>query len=471
MTLVGPPGAPELGPLRRMVSEMRSDRRVPAWPPGDTAHRLSLAVRFGQEPAAVLLEGYERFGPVFTLGLFHGNYIFALGPEANHHMLVANAENYSWRDGHLGDMIPFLGDGLLTIDGRFHRESRRIMLPGFHRQRLAGLVDVVHAETDRALDSWAPGLQLDFEDWTRTLALRIAMRALFGLDPDHLTTSFDPAEEFALALRFWGRGPLVQMYRGPRSAWRRMQLGRERLDDLIYGEIADRRRSGERGTDLLSLLLDAEDEHGDHLSVEHIRDEVITLLFAGHDTATSTIAFLTYALAQAPHERALLRKEIDQRGAAPVDFEALLMGGFPRLELAMEETLRLWPPAWIGPRKSIAADVIAGVEIPAGAHVNYSSLASHRLPDVWPQAEQFDPARFSPERRGSIPKGAYVPFGGGSRTCIGMRFAQLEIRAIMVRLLRDFDLDLLPGWELRTTQLPTISPRDGLPVVISPASR
>jgi cytochrome P450 len=300
-------------------------------------------------------------------------------------------------------------------------------------------------ETGAAVARVRPGEPFDLYRWTRTLALRIAMRALFGLDPDRARAGgFDAAEEFERALGFWSRDYLLQMLRGPGTPWRRMQDSRARLDGLIYDEIARRRAGGERGEDILSLLLDARDEDGAALDERHIRDEVMTLLFAGHDTTTSTVAFLFYELARRP--------ELADDPA----FD---------LTLALEETLRMYPPAWIGPRRSIEPFEFNGVPVPGGVPVNYCSWASHHLPDVWDEPEAFRPERFAPGNRERIPKGAYVPFGGGSRTCIGMRFGQAEIAVIAGRLLERFRLEVTPGYRLEIRQMPTISPKHGLPVV------
>jgi cytochrome P450 len=134
--------------------------------------------------------------------------------------------------------------------------------------------------------------------------------------------------------------------------------------------------------------------------------------------------------------------------------------------MALDETLRLYPPAWIGPRRSVASCEIAGVHVPGNSYVNYCSWASHRLPDVFPDPEAFVPERFTPERKAALPKGAYVPFGGGSRTCIGMRFGQMEIRAIATLLLQRVRLELQPGRTMTIRQMPTLSPRGGLEMVV-----
>src|SRR3954447_26990329 len=137
MSLAGPPPV-STNPFLRLAEDLRSERRAPvAFPPGDTRPSLRRTERFARHPLPLLLDAYERYGPVFTLRIFHGNTVFMLGPEANHFMLVSHAHLFRWRDGYMGDLIPFVGDGLLTIDGEFHRRSRRAMLPAFHRERIA----------------------------------------------------------------------------------------------------------------------------------------------------------------------------------------------------------------------------------------------------------------------------------------------------------------------------------------------
>src|SRR5436190_10085023 len=448
-----PPPPVASNPLVRIAHDVAAERRATvAFPKGWTRFSLRRTTAFSRKPLPLLLEGYERFGPVFTIRILHGNVVFMLGPEANHYMTVSNAANFSWRDGHLGDMIPLLGDGLLTIDGDFHRRSRMIMLPAFHRDQIAKTQAVMDEEVARGIAGWREGERVDLYAWTRVLALRIAMRALFGLDPDN-RADVSAAHDFEEALGFWSRDYTLQVLRGPGTPWRRLMSARRRIDALIFAEIDRRRATGERGEDILSLLLDATDEEGEGLSKGHIRDEVMTLLFAGHDTTTSTVAFLFHELARDAQARARV-------------LDDLAAGSSAELELAMDETLRLYPPAWIGPRRALEPFEFAGVQVPAGVPVNYCSWASHRLPDVWPEPDRFDPQRFAPEHRERIPKGAYVPFGGGSRTCIGMRFGLAEVGVIASRILERFRLELDPSFSLRIRQMPTIGPRGGMPMTV-----
>jgi cytochrome P450 len=470
MALVAPPPM-SFNPARRLAGDLLAELRTDVpFPPGDTSFSLRRTRGFALHPLPLLLDAYERFGPVFTLRVFHNNSVFMIGPAANHFMTVSHAANFSWRDGHMGDLAALLGDGLLTIDGEFHRRSRRIMLPAFHHEVIARTLATMDEEVERAVEGWRHGSRIDIYHWARRVALRIAMRALFGIDPEAAGARTDVARRFEQGLGFWARSYWLQVLRGPGTPFARMQRARRAIDSVIFEEIARRRRLGERGEDLLSLLLDAADEDGSRLNDQQIRDEVMTLMFAGHDTTTSTVAFMFYELARHPEIAAALRDEQDRLlGDGRLDASLLMSGRLALLEMVLDETLRMYPPAWIGARKSIDTYEFAGVAVPGGVYVNYSSWVSHHLPEVFPEPERFRPERFSPEARAALPKGAYVPFGGGSRICIGMRFGQLEIKAIASALLRRFEFELELGYKLRIRQMPTIGPRGGIPLTIRQA--
>jgi len=463
VSLTGPPPV-STNPLRRVAYDLRAELQSPApFPPGDVIPSVRRTHRVVTDPLGLLRDAYERHGPVFSLRVLSTRVVFMLGPAANHRILVSHAADFTWRDGAFSDLIPLLGDGLLTIDGEFHRRSRRIMLPAFQRERIAAALTTMEAEIGRAVEPWRAGDRIDVYAWARRLALRVAMRALFGLDPDARRDGLDPALEFERALSFYGAEYWLQVLRGPRTPFARLLDARRRLDGLIFGEIRRRRRTGARGEDLLSLLLDAEDDDGSRLSDAHIRDEVMTLLFAGHDTTTATVAFLFHALAHHPDTAAAIAAELPARPG----YEDLMDGRLVALDRAVDETLRLYPPAWIGPRRAVRTFTFAGVTVPAGAPVNYSSYVSHRLPDVWDAPDAFRPERFAD--RAAWPKGAYVPFGAGSRQCLGMRFGQLEIKAIAARILSAHRLELEPGYRLEIRQTPTLGPRGGMPMRVRDA--
>ncbi|HZK16210.1 MAG TPA: cytochrome P450 [Solirubrobacterales bacterium] len=437
------------------------------------------------DPLSILMPLYEEYGPVFTVRLLHVPTVFMLGPAANRFVTVEHPECFHWREGSFGDLIPLLGDGLLTTDGAYHDQARAIMMPAFHREGIDAAVTTMVEEADRAMAGWRPGQTVDLYAWMRNLAMRIAMRALLGLDPDDAGSGARAAEYFERALAFYGIDFHKRMLRGPGSPFQKLVRSRRTLDEIVYAEITRRRRetggadgaatrSGAAGGgaagggDILSLLIGARDEQGRGLEDSEIRDQVMTLMFAGHDTSTSTVTFMAYELARHPEAMVKVAAELDaQLDEAALPPAAQLDGAaLPELEKALDETLRLYPPAWIGPRRSVRAFEFAGTHVPAGAFVSYCSWASHRLPEVFPDPETFDPERFTRERKAALPKGAYVPFGAGSRICIGKRFGQSEVRAVMAMLLSRYRLELAPGRTMRIRQMPTLSPRDGLLITL-----
>jgi cytochrome P450 len=460
-------------PLRRVAKDLSRERRATVpFPPGELRPSFARTRRAVKDPLPEMLRCYNAYGPVFSIRVLHAPVTMMIGPEANHYMLVSNAKNFLWREGSFGDLIPLIGDGLLTIDGLTHKTARRMMLPAFHHEQVAAAVGTMVEEIDRDLTSWGHGeTRLDVYDWSRHLALRIVMRALLGIDPDATADGHDPAKEWEAALDYYGNDLFVQSLRGPLTPWARMLKGHRRLTALVTQEIEARRRgdgdAAERGG-IVSLLMDARDEDDRPLSDEAIRDHVLTLLFAGHDTTTATITFMLYELARHPHELTPLREELDSVLGGRLPTAEDLARNLPRLEMAVDETLRLYPPAWIGPRRSVDPFVFDGKHVPGGVHVNYCSWASHRIPEVFPDPDAFVPDRFAPEEKAKLPKGAYVPFGGGSRTCIGMRFGQMEVKAIAALLLQRFDFGLQRGYKMRIRQTPTLGPRQGLPVAVRP---
>jgi retinoid hydroxylase len=473
MPALEPPPLRHENPFRILVQDLADERAATVpYPPGDTRFSPARTKRFIDEPLPLLLEAYERHGPIFTLRILHSRVVFMLGPAANHYVTVSHASNFRWRESHFRDLIGLLGDGLLTTDDPYHRRARAIMLPAFHRERIAASIDVMTQETDRALEQWRRGEEIDLYAWTRRLATRVAMRALFGIDPDGpAAREIDAAAMFEQALAFYASSYEYRFLRGPGTPWARLQQASKALNRMLYAQIARQRATGERGEDVLSLLLDAEDESGERLSDVQVRNEMMTLLFAGHDTTTSTVAFMFYELARHPH---LADELIAEQGELLRDgrpnAEQLMSGELERLEMTLEETLRKYPPAWIGPRKSVEAFEFEGRTVPGNAYVDYCSWASHHLPDVFPDPHAFRPERFAPEAKAALPKGAYIPFGGGSRTCIGMRFGQLEVRTIATMILARHTLELPKDYVLEFRQMPTISPKRGLPMLVGERS-
>jgi cytochrome P450 len=457
-------------PIRRVVADLADEWRGRGrFPPGVTDFSWVRTHQIAHDPLPLLLGAYEEFGPIFTMRLLHSRVVFMLGPEANHFVTVGHPENFHWRESSFGDLIPLLGDGLLTVDEDYHDRARAIMMPAFHREQIAAMTEAMTIEADLAIDALSVGEVVDVYEWMRNLAMRIAMRALLGLDPDEAGKGAAAAAHFERALEYYGIDFGLRLLRGPGTPWRKMNRSREVLDGIVFGEIARRRAHPDpERRDILSLLVGARGARGEEFSDREIRDQVMTLMFAGHDTSTSTLTFMLHELARHPEVTGRLHAEQEEVLGGKSPTAAQLEKEMPYLDMVLDEVLRLYPPAWIGPRRAVREFEFGGYTVPKGAYVNYCSWASHRLPEVFPEPEAFIPERFTRERKAALPRGAYVPFGGGSRICIGKRFGQTEVKLVATKLLQRLRIDALPGRTVTIRQMPTLSPRGGLRMRVLP---
>jgi cytochrome P450 len=457
-------------PVKRVLGDLAIEWRGRGkFPPGPKDFSWVRTHQVAHDPLPLLLGAYEEHGPIFSMRLLHTRVVFMLGPEANHFITVKAPQNFHWRESSFGDLIPLLGDGLLTVDDDYHDRARAIMLPAFHREQVGTAVAAMSAETAAGLDALRPGAVVDVYDWMRNLAMRIAMRALLGLDPDEVGKGATAADHFERALGFFGIDYGLRLLRGPGSPWRRLITSRRVLDQIVFAEIAARRERPEEGRrDILSLLVAARGEGGEAFSDREIRDQLMTLMFAGHDTTTSTVTFMLHELARHPDVVRRLHEEQDRVLGDSPPKAAQLEHELPYLDMVLDEVLRLYPPAWIGPRRAVREFEWGGCTVPRGAYVNYCSWASHRLPEVFPDPEAFVPERFTRERKAALPRGAYVPFGGGQRVCIGKRFGQTEVKLVATMALQRLRFDALPGRTMTVRQMPTLSPDGGLPMRVGP---
>jgi retinoid hydroxylase len=467
---VARPPQKNVNPVRRVVGDVVDEWRARGkFPPGHTDFSWARTHQIARDPLPLLLGAYEEFGPIFSMRLLHSRVVFMLGPEANHFVTVGHPENFHWRESSFGDLIPLLGDGLLTVDEDFHDRARAIMMPAFHREQVAAATEAMTIEADREIDALPVGEVVDIYEWMRNLAMRIAMRALLGLDPDEAGKGAAAAEHFERALGYYGIDFHLRLVRGPGSPWRKLISSRRVLDEIVFGEIERRRAHPDPSRrDILSLLVGARGEGGEEFSDREIRDQVMTLMFAGHDTSTSTLTFMLHELARHPDVTARLQEEQEQILGGETPSALQLEKEMPYLDMVLDEVLRLYPPAWVGPRRAVREYEFNGCTVPKGAYVNYCSWASHRLPEVFPQPEAFIPERFTRERKAALPRGAYVPFGGGSRICIGKRFGQTEVKLVATMLLQRLRIEALPGRTMTIRQMPTLSPSGGLRMRVQP---
>ena len=451
--------------IPRIAEDLRRERRVrrrATLPPGSTAFSWSHTSRIISDPLTLLLEHERRFGPVFTLRLLHEPIVWAIGAEVNHQILVSDFDAFQWREGRFADLWPLLGDGLLNVDGGYHRDFRRLMLPAFHREYIEGVAETMVEEALAAAERLEEGQVVEIYHWVRELALRIALRSLLGLD---VTGGREAplARAFEASLAIHGEPILLQLLLLPRSPVARAIAARRALDAHVRAEIEERRRRGDPGRGVLGLLLAATDDTGSPLPTGVVRDQAVTLLFAGHDTTTTTFTFLIHELGRNAAVRRAVEQELDDvvgkrtPPASKLDGHAL-----PVLERSLKETLRCYPAAWVGPRRTVRDVNLAGVPVPAEIGVQYSSWATHHLPQLHPDPFRFDPDRFLPEREAALPRGAYIPFGGGSRMCLGKRFGEYELRALAAVLFTRMRFEPCSHEEPRIVTTPTLGPKGGL---------
>jgi retinoid hydroxylase len=455
--------------LHRIAGDMRRERRVrrrSALPPGSVAFSWSHTRRIIADPLTLLLEHERRYGPVFTIRLLHEPIVWAIGDEVNHQILVSEFDAFQWREGRFADLWPLLGDGLLNIDGAYHRDFRMLMLPAFHREYIEGVAETMIEEARAAVERLEDGQVVEIYHWVRQLALRIALRGLLGLDAtDHREEPLARAFEASLAIH--GEPILLQLMPLPRSPLARAIAARRALDALVRAEIEERRRRGDPGRGVLGLLLAATDDAGSPLPTAVVRDQAVTLLFAGHDTTTTTFTFLIYELGRSAAVRQAVEDELDAEVGTRAPAPSQLDGhALPVLERSLKETLRCYPAAWVGPRRAVRDVKLGGVAVPAEIGVQYSSWATHHLPQLYPDPFRFDPDRFLPEREAALPRGAYIPFGGGSRMCLGKRFGEYELRALAAVLLTRVRFEPCSDEAPRIVTTPTLGPKGGLRFVV-----
>ncbi len=356
-----------------------------------------------------------------------------------------------------------LGEGLLTSEGDFHLRQRRLVQPAFHRERLEAYAAVMAGLATSAGDRWRPGEELRIDQEMMRLTLSIAGRALFNADVA------DEAGEIGRALTdifgMFNRLTLpfaTLLLRLPLPSSRRFERARARLDETVYRIIRERRASGVDAGDLLSMLLLASDEDGSvGMTDQQVRDEVLTLFIAGHETTAVALTWTWYLLSLNPECERKLHDELERvlGGRTPS------LADLPDLrytEMVLAESMRLYPPAWAISRLAQANYEAGGVPIPAGSVCLMSQYVTHRDERFFPDPERFEPERFVPELREARPRFAYFPFGGGTRVCIGERFAWMEGVLVLAAIAQKWKFRLVPGHPVVPLPVITLRTKHGI---------
>ncbi|MDQ8169205.1 MAG: cytochrome P450 [Gemmatimonadota bacterium] len=361
-----------------------------------------------------------------------------------------------------------LGNGLLTSEGEFHLRQRRLAQPAFHRERIARYAEEMVARTEAAAASWTDGQVLDLARAMHHLTLDIVGRTLFGVDLLGRAAELGKAltavlDSFSIWLILFGE----RLYDLPIPRMRRAKQAVPALDAAIYAIIEDHRRSGRDQGDLLSMLMAARDAEGDGSGMTDVqlRDEVMTLILAGHETTANALAWTWWFLAQHPTIDARLAAEVrDACGDRPITMADL--PNLPYTRAVFSEAMRLRPPAYATSREVIEPIVLGGQEVPVGAQVLVSPWVTQRDPRWWTEPLRFDPDRWLAPRAEPNHRHAYFPFGGGTRVCIGEQFAWTEGILVIAALVRRWRFRLtVPASAVRLQAAVTLRPAPGIPVV------
>ncbi len=430
---------------------------------------LGSASEMQQDPLKFLREA-RQYGDVVRMRFVFSDAYLIYHPDSIKHVLQENNRNYNKDLFTYKIFYPFLGRGLLTNDGESWLHQRRLMQPAFHRKRIATYGNIMTDATEKLLERWQKYVQqdssLDIAQEMMRLTLGIVGQTLFSLDLSDETSTIGPAVTTMLNLLcnyVYTPFPPINI---PTPRNRRLLAANRSLEQVIYRIIAERRQQNKDTGDLLSMLLSARDEEtGEGMNDQQIRDELMTMLVAGHETTANTLAWTWYLLSQHPEVEQHLYREID----------AVLGGSIPTLEhlpdlkytnMVLEEALRLYPPAGIFGRKALANDELGGYRIPADSMIIISPYATQHHPDYWPDPERFDPERFTPERSAGRSHYAYFPFSSGPRMCIGSSFAMMEAQLILATIAQSYQLRMVPGHPVEPQLLVTLRPKYGLRMTI-----
>ncbi len=409
----------------------------------------------------------QRYGDIFQVRLVTQLVNVATSPEYVAHVLVKNHRNYQKdRPSHIvGEVI---GNGILTSEGEFWLRQRRLVQPAFHKAQIENLSKLMQVQTQSVLDELASMPQpVNVHALMTTLALQVVSNSLFSKGIDKQGTALvDSCVTDLLDL-------MVMKIRNPLRVLRLKITGKldaywnrkRQLDTLIYGIMDQRQAEGAGNTDLLDMLLGSRDaDTNEPLSREEMLNELMALFLAGHETSANGLTWTLMLLDQHPEAKEKLREEVNRViGSGEVTFDKLAQLTYVRQ--VIDESLRLYPPAWIIGREALGPDQIGDLQLKKGDHLTIFIYGLHRNPKYWESPDEFKPERMAPEAKAALPSHLYIPFGGGPRLCIGHQFAVIEMQIALAMLFQRFDFKRVGEGPI--SLIPSITLRPGDPLIMN----
>lgn len=427
--------------------------RLTGLPPGPRSTSvLTNAYGMTRNPLRFLTNMAREHGDIVRIRL-PGQQIFLLNhPDTIEEVLLSKSDSFI-KDAFTRELGLVIGKGLLTSEGALWKRQRRLAQPAFHHRRVTGYAKAMVRHAERAVAELAPGEPRDIHQDMMRLTLDIAAETLFGADVGSAANQISEAIE-ALMDRFTGTGSMIPSFL-PTPGNLRARRALRRIDEVVFGIIAERRRQTRARDDLLSMLLEATDGEGS-MDDRQLRDEVVTLLLAGHETTALAVSYTLYLLSRHPEVDAALSEEI----RSVVGDRAPTYEDLPELGLVdkvVRESMRLYPPAWAIGREATMPCRVGGFDAAPGTQIWAVQWVVHRDPRFYEEPEAFRPDRWTDEFVKSLPRFAYFPFGGGRRVCIGNSFAMMETALVVATLVQHFrflpasddPLEILPSVTLR----------------------
>lgn len=422
----------------RAMIEAERKARV-SLPPGPKGHLIAGNIReYARDQLGFLTWCAREYGDVVWLRFFHVPVLLLNHPDHIEYVLVRNNRGFV-KDRAEKSGLRFLGQGLLTSEGDFWRRQRRLAQPAFHRERIQAYGETMVDSTERMLETWRDCETREMSEEMSRLTLEVVAKTLFGTMPTREREEVGAAITVVLD-RFVGGVLFKVPEKIPTPANLRFRRALRRLENVIYAIIRRRRDSGEDTGDLLSMLLAVRDEEtGEGMTDQQLRDEVMTILLAGHETTALNLAWTFYQLASYPRVEGKLFAELEEvlGGRAP---EAGDLTRLPYADAVIKESLRLYPPAWGFGREALEEFEVGGYRVPAGTQVIFSQWVTHRDERFFEDAAVFRPERWLDGSTKDLHRYAYFPFGGGPRLCIGRSFATLEAVLLLTTIARKFGL-------------------------------
>jgi cytochrome P450 len=423
---------------------------------------LGVMPEFNRDSLAYIEQARE-YGDVVRMRFFYLTVHFLYNPDHIEYVLSTNAKNFiKSRSLRTPFFRRLVGNGLLTSEGEEWKRQRRLAQPAFHRQRISGYGDVMVEYADRMISGWNLDEVRDIHRDMMKLTLEIVVKTLFNAD---ISGDADKVGRVLskMVKPFASQATLKWILdnRLPTPTNRRFNADAREIDDIVYRLIAERRSSGADQGDLLSMLLAAQDEDGSQMTDRQLRDEVMTLFLAGHETTALTLSWAWYLLAQNPEVERNFHAELDE----VLDGRLPTVADLPRLkytEKIAKESMRLYPPAYGVGREAIRECELGGYRIPAKAQLFMFQWVTQRDPRFFPEPNRFSPERWTDEFTNSLPKYAYFPFGGGPRACIGNYFAMMEVVLLLAAIGRKFRLKLANDRPIEILPAMSLRPRNGI---------